>query len=89
MAVELVAIEVVDVVDNVGVAEGVEESGTGMIGWRSDGRVAGSGWAGCVVVFNDGSKASGSIASGLMGQMPVFANAEMTVDFLNAAVRAV
>lgn len=56
---------------------------------RRDVRSDATGMAAWVVVFFDGSYASSGIMPGLRGQMPVLANAEMIVDFLNAFCRAV
>ena len=50
--------------------------------------VADTGMAGCVVVFNAGSKAESSIADGLSGQMPHFENEAVIVVGVRARARA-
>jgi hypothetical protein len=59
-------------VDVVGVGVGVWVG----VGLRMDGRVAGSGWAACVVVFFDGSKAARGMTWQFRGHIPVFQKAD-------------
>jgi hypothetical protein len=97
VAVELVALFAMEVFDNVdGVLDGRDEEadsdGVGCasaMGTRSGGRTAGRGCVLCVVVFNNGSNASGGIALAFTGQIPVLAKADKIVDGWNAQQRAV
>ena len=57
-------------------------------GRRNEGSWAGSGWLDFVVVFLEGSKAVGSIASGLNGTIPDLRKDDWIVEGLNASDRA-